>query len=378
MSKGRELYWAVARNDVGAVERLIKEGAEVNWVNGDVYDWTPLHRAAERGHKDAALLLLQAGAEVDKGDRHGRSPLHRAAREGKADVAQVLLVWGADPKKASNGGSTPLSNAQKYGHSEIVAMLQDGGAEVFRQHFAKGGVCGPGVLAAAARTKRHQVVSLILDNTKLEHLLETLSYIDNSGKNALAWAVENHSASTIDLILQKGCTVDAVLGCGLATAAKLKQHQFVQLILQNTKPVHPSLIYKDKSGKTALEWAVQNGDKFLISDLLRHEYEFHDDKESGLRCLKTQLTYEANLTAIQEQFTDQYKKSTWQKRKIGLIALLPVLLHFSQINAILQSSTFVAATNQFFARVVGGAIEVCPRVAKQLVEDHDEDTAQYP
>ena len=308
---GRTLYYAVDdyRGNVDDVRRLANDDkttdkTAVNWNNGDDWGWTPLHKAANDGFNEVAQVLLDAGAEVDKeGFRAGRKtggiPLHKAAAnfhrdatevllkagaevdkgvqtplfkvierfyrkpeylQEVAEVVKLLILWGADPRKADNNGKSPLSEAKNnHADSSILAMLKDGGAKVFIDHFSNGGECAPAVLANAARTKRHQIVELILGNTKPELLRQALIHKDRSGKNALEWAVENKCTTTAELILQKGCNDTAVLGPGIIASARTKQHHMVVLILENTMEdyVYDVISYTDSCNKNALEWAVE-------------------------------------------------------------------------------------------------------------------------
>lgn len=70
---------------------------------------TPLLHAVRQGHRDAALLLLDRGADIDQvstGD--STSPLLMAAVNGQFDLALELIERGADPNVASSAGTTPL------------------------------------------------------------------------------------------------------------------------------------------------------------------------------------------------------------------------------------------------------------------------------
>jgi ankyrin repeat protein len=70
---------------------------------------TPLLHAARQGHVDAALALLDAGADVNQpsGGDH-TTPLLMASINGQFDLAMKLLERGADPNLASDAGTTPL------------------------------------------------------------------------------------------------------------------------------------------------------------------------------------------------------------------------------------------------------------------------------
>ncbi len=65
---------------------LVANGAGVNAKN--MYGLSPLHLAAEEGHRELAELLLARGAHVDAKDEYGSTPLHQAAHSGHRDVAE--------------------------------------------------------------------------------------------------------------------------------------------------------------------------------------------------------------------------------------------------------------------------------------------------
>lgn len=70
---------------------------------------TALLHAVRQGYMDAALVLLDAGADINQpsaGDH--TTPLMMAAVNGQFDLALLLLERGADPNIATEAGATPL------------------------------------------------------------------------------------------------------------------------------------------------------------------------------------------------------------------------------------------------------------------------------
>jgi ankyrin repeat protein len=155
--------------DVGNIEimrLLIVAGADLNGENA--YSNTPLiyaFNSKSPNRRDALLLLLESGADVNKpncfgtnvfiasaivGDmellelshKHGAKvnatyPIHcgsrgsagntalmYAAREGQVESVRFLLEHGADPAAQNTEGHDALYYARENGHKEVEALLR--------------------------------------------------------------------------------------------------------------------------------------------------------------------------------------------------------------------------------------------------------------
>jgi ankyrin repeat protein len=73
------------------VEFLISHGANINAKTDR--GSTPLHLAAEQGHKDIVKLLIDKGANINVKDVYGRTPLDSAW--GRMDIIEMLKKHGA-------------------------------------------------------------------------------------------------------------------------------------------------------------------------------------------------------------------------------------------------------------------------------------------
>jgi len=123
----KELFKAVKEGDTAKLERLLKEGADVN-VKDD-YGRTPLHVAAEKGEVEIVKLLLEKGADVNVKNNNGQTPLHYAASGGYTEIVKLLLERGADVNVKNKNVSTPLHDAAFGGYTEIVKLLLERGAD---------------------------------------------------------------------------------------------------------------------------------------------------------------------------------------------------------------------------------------------------------
>lgn len=93
----------------------------------------PVHRAAYRGHVDALVFLLEAGADpgVRAENASALTPLHSAVA-GMArlatgprglEVIKLLLASGADPSATMEGGWSVQGAAEREGLDEAAALL---------------------------------------------------------------------------------------------------------------------------------------------------------------------------------------------------------------------------------------------------------------
>lgn len=124
------LHYATICGLNSIVEFLI---VERSWdVNGLGFDRneTPLAVASRFGHAEAALTLLEHGADTKMRDKYGWSPLQRASENGHVDVVRVLLKHGAKVMALDSTGTTPLHTSSAYGQPGSARVLLEHGADV--------------------------------------------------------------------------------------------------------------------------------------------------------------------------------------------------------------------------------------------------------
>ena len=125
------------------IRLLLNAGADVDGLDVGV---SPLHRATLKGNTRAVEILIDAGADVNKGTRifyeyaDGTTALHIAAdgdmwwNQGELDAENIhtvnmLLAAGANPNIADTSGRTPLYYAAVRASVEIVTALLDAGCD---------------------------------------------------------------------------------------------------------------------------------------------------------------------------------------------------------------------------------------------------------
>ncbi|MGB2866682.1 MAG: ankyrin repeat domain-containing protein [Sedimentisphaerales bacterium] len=153
------LHGAVTSGNIGEVKRLLSEGKDVN--SRDSEGQTPLHLAANRGHKEMVEVLIANGADIEaRENRYSSTPLLNAAVRGRKEVVELLLSKGADIEGKNSDGLTPLNLTAAYGtaiHTEIIQLLLDRGADIESRSY---GDCTP--LQASVAVGRKGVAELLL------------------------------------------------------------------------------------------------------------------------------------------------------------------------------------------------------------------------
>ena len=99
-----------AAGDLDAVKKHIAAGTDVNQLDPDEQGDKDscLGVAAAFGHKDVAIALIDAGADIGYRNKNGSSPLHIASFLCYPEITQALIDKGADRNARDNDGGTAL------------------------------------------------------------------------------------------------------------------------------------------------------------------------------------------------------------------------------------------------------------------------------
>jgi hypothetical protein len=123
-------FWA---NDIPGMEKLVAEGADINYRPKTREEYPRRTRllilAVEKRNPDMIRALLKMGADTEATDAYGRTALHQAAfdREDGSEAAVLLLQAGANPNSRYDG-ETPMHCAMRtfsIGTASALAPVAD-------------------------------------------------------------------------------------------------------------------------------------------------------------------------------------------------------------------------------------------------------------
>ena len=254
---------AAQRGHVQAAELLMRSGADVNARSGEA-----LRSASEHGQMAVVQLLLQRGADLY--DCGGKSLL-RASENGHTAVVELLLRRGMSAgvsEDAVEGGKdtvcTPLDLACKHGHVDVMRLLIQ--HEVDMQ---ADGDDAPSryALNFAVTYGRSQVVALLLQHGASDHTTDDW---------ALRYASEVGHVDVLQVLLLHGVNVHAKDDVALRRAAGGGRAAVVALLLQHGANVHAN-------DDQALKWASDQGHTAVVYRLIQHGADVRAGDNTPLR-----------------------------------------------------------------------------------------------
>lgn len=159
---------AIENKNISKVKRIIEEGSiDINEIliqsgackeNKDIR--TLLHSAIFENHKEICEILIQAGANVNKGDKDGKTPLIYAVFCGYEEICKVLIQIKANINQKDNDGNTALHFAVSEGHVDISQLLISHGANI--THRSKTGYSAYSQIKLAP-SKNHEAIKNVFE-----------------------------------------------------------------------------------------------------------------------------------------------------------------------------------------------------------------------
>ena len=224
------LHAAADGGNAEVIREVCSTGCDINVLTG-INSVTPLHRAVEDGHTEAALELIRLGAKkaivagrfgtplhqavlcayastvkallkvgcpVDVVSATGATVLHWAAEGGSVEVIREVLSTNCNINAIDNDGETPLSVAAKHGNTDAALELIRHGAE-------------KAIVAGLRGTPLHQAAGFGHVST-VKAMLEAgcpTDVVNSNGVNVLHAASMYGYVEVMDVLLSRGCDVSA-------------------------------------------------------------------------------------------------------------------------------------------------------------------------
>ena len=275
---------AVRNNDVRAVQKVLASGTNAN-ARDDIGATALMHAAAlsspeivrtliearadvnasarsgatalmwATGNVANVRLLLDRGAAVNARMKDGTTALVTAARRGNLDVMRLLLARGSDPKSDANE-MTELLRMAFSDHPEIRQVLAGAGVDL--------------KALASSATPPLTTLPSVAHADLVRELLEMEVTSNPRGRFPIAgYAAFEGRVQSARVLLDRGADPNAkglhdVTPLMMAAAATRPDPAMVRLLMEKGA----DLGVRDSAGRTALDWALLQGDT-PVARLLR-------------------------------------------------------------------------------------------------------------
>lgn len=160
----------------------------------DAHGNTPLHQAVFNGQSETVRALLTASnGMLNTPNDEGETPLIIACMKGNLTVAKLLITAGANVNKSLLNGNTPLHFAAWSGNKFIGRDLITANAQVDVQNEH-----GETPLVLAAREGNNEFVALLVEHQA------NVNLADNLQRTALYYASERGYNEITEILLAAG------------------------------------------------------------------------------------------------------------------------------------------------------------------------------
>ncbi|WIH83036.1 ankyrin repeat domain-containing protein [Brachyspira pilosicoli] len=233
--KQLELLIAVKNNDIIAVNALLKENVNPNFVDEEGY--SPLHRAVLNDNLDVVNVLLSY-KDID---------------------TEIKLPYEASVDDWYLGGATPLLVASYTGNADIVNALIEAGSDI----RAKDDIDGATTIHIASANGNNEVINILLnkDNTLINEA-------DSMKDTPLHWASIKNQTDTISLLLANGADTKLTNSDGntvLHYAAMYGDVNTVNVLLDADSSLAS---VENNEGITPIYYAIVVSDNDILSSII--------------------------------------------------------------------------------------------------------------
>jgi ankyrin repeat protein len=229
----------------------VRAGIKEGGIFGCKEGYNLLHAFVQARNKPAVEFLLYKGNRLRYAFLHaktkseGLTPLHLAAQYPDAEIFELLLINGADSLATDKNGVSPWAMAIKAGNEELVNLL----------------------------------IAVVPEN--LNHLIST-----GTGRplKPIAYAIECHNKSLVNLLLDREAEIEGMDGAGntpLMTALQVKDLEIATILINKGADI----LATNERNETPLVIAVKTGSDEIFNFILEKQPEIETktvDNETAL------------------------------------------------------------------------------------------------
>lgn len=203
------LYLAVAFENEPAIRLLLEHGADPMHQDPYTLGVAPFHKAVEVSGRSIVALMINKGADPNKGDINGNCILYTAIIAGNEPVVRLLLVdYVVDASPMYPFGWMPLHAAVAYSDRNpdrsIIKLLLEYGADPTKPE--------PSGRSALHYADTADIVALLVEGGA------DINYCDKEGMNALHWQARRLMGAIRDSSIN-----ELVIGaCGYEPSGEVK------------------------------------------------------------------------------------------------------------------------------------------------------------
>ncbi|XP_072448119.1 protein phosphatase 1 regulatory subunit 12A-like isoform X3 [Chiloscyllium punctatum] len=237
-AEGAVFLAACSSGDREEVEKLLLQGADINYTNVD--GLTALHQACIDENLDMVTFLVEHGANVNQPDNEGWTALHAAASCGFMEIAEYLIKQRANVAAVNSEGELPIDIAQGEAMEKLLKdVIKKQGIDV----------------EVARREEEQRMVQDArqwLNRGKIEDIRHP-----KTGASALHVAAAKGYLEVIKLLIQAGFDVNSLDNDGwtpLHAASHWGKEEVCKLLVENLCNMQAI----NKVGQTAFDVADEN------------------------------------------------------------------------------------------------------------------------
>lgn len=311
-SSSKNLSQSIAKNCPACCVICIKQGEDIHGID-DRADLNFLHSAINLVRKDIVFILLEHGANPNKGDYVGRAPLFYADDE---EIVEALLDYGADGNQVDESGCPPLINAVERGNSKIIEALLVHGVDLLATDLK-----GRNALHCAISQADQKNFTLLLNwplvlaesqelSAQIKLLCRTNKQLNRSVEYILL--LLRKMSQHINIKIPKWMCMKIVEFCITDYAHKLWQSPYAQDIFTSNDPKKTALMWvkklvSQKDSTNVMPFGFVQV-KLMLNQKNLEIFIVPEDDEESQELQRTMQENQKNWKAIREMLKSYMKK----------------------------------------------------------------------